>query len=69
MTVRLAFFTIILAVILLNCSILALENDFDLKLLVEVTRHGQRAPEKIFDLSLNPEDNFQVPHNLTHAGA
>ena len=37
--------------------------------MVEVTRHGQRAPEKIFDYALNPEDNFTVPHNLTQVGA
>lgn len=40
-----------------------------LRLLVEVTRHGQRAPEKIFDLTVDPDDNFKVPHNLTRAGA
>jgi len=37
--------------------------------MVEVTRHGQRAPEKIFNLTLDPEANFKVPHNLTMAGA
>ena len=34
-----------------------------------MTRHGQRAPEKIFDLALNPDDNFKIPHNLTQVGA
>ena len=40
-----------------------------MQLLVEVTRHGQRAPEKIFDLTVDPDENFKVPHNLTHTGA
>ena len=37
--------------------------------MLEVTRHGQRAPEKIYNLAAHPEDNFSVPHNLTHTGA
>ena len=32
--------------------------NFKLDLLVEVTRHGQRAPEKIFDLAKFPDQNF-----------
>ena len=36
---------------------------------MEVTRHGQRAPEKIFDYAQNPDENFKVPHNLTQVGA
>lgn len=42
---------------------------FELKLVLEVTRHGQRAPEKIYDLAADPEQNFKSPHNLTDAGA
>ncbi len=34
-----------------------------------MTRHGQRAPEKIFDLTLDPDENFKKPHELTRVGA
>jgi len=34
------------------------EEQIELKLVLEVTRHGQRAPEKIFNLTVNPEENF-----------
>lgn len=45
--------------------------DYQLKLVLEVTRHGQRAPSdsQIFDLAANPDENFQVPLNLTMTGA
>ena len=54
---------------LLATTVFSSDDIFDLKLIVEVTRHGQRAPEKIFDLALNPDENFKVPHNLTKVGA
>lgn len=44
-------------------------GEFELKLLVEVTRHGQRAPEHIFDFTVDPDDNFAAPHILTEKGA
>lgn len=37
--------------------------------MLEVTRHGQRAPEKIFDLAADPKENFKTPHNLSYIGA
>ena len=40
-----------------------------LRLVVEVCRHGERAPKKIFPLAENPEENFEVPYNLTMTGA
>lgn len=47
------------------------ENDANMKLLmsVEVARHGERASKIIYDFTVNPEDNFQVPYNLTQTGA
>ncbi len=39
------------------------------KLLVEVCRHGAREPEVIYPFTLKPEDNFQVPFDLTRTGA
>ena len=44
-------------------------NDYKLQLVLEVTRHGQRAPGEIYDLAANPEENFSVPMNLTMTGA
>jgi hypothetical protein len=35
----------------------------EILLVVEISRHGARAPKKIYDLTL--EDNFEVPYNLT----
>ena len=40
-----------------------------LLLSVEVARHGERAPHYIYDLALDPEENFTVPMNLTATGA
>ena len=41
----------------------------EILLVVEVVRHGQRAPEKIFPFAKNPDENFKIPHNLTMTGA
>jgi len=41
----------------------------DYKLIIEVVRHGARAPSIIYDLALDPEDNFQIPMELTQLGA
>ena len=40
-----------------------------LRLVVEVCRHGERAPKEIFPIAENPEDNFEIPYNLTMTGA
>ena len=40
-----------------------------LLLSVEVSRHGERQPGYIYDLALNPEENFTTPFNLTETGA
>lgn len=34
----------------------------------EVARHGARAPENIYNLTKNPEDNFKVPYALCPNG-
>jgi hypothetical protein len=39
------------------------------KLLVEVSRHGARAPKHIYDLAFNKKNNFQTPYSLTAIGA
>ena len=59
----------LLSLCTLIASVQASLAHFELKLMLEVTRHGQRAPDKIFDLAANPEDNFKKPMNLTHTGA
>ena len=55
------------------CSATSLLDSADprMKLLlsVEVARHGERAPGKIFDFAANPEENFTIPYNLTFTGA
>ena len=47
------------------------EDDENMKLLmsVEVARHGERASKYIYDFTVDPEDNFTVPYNLTMTGA
>lgn len=44
-------------------------KNLELRLAVEVTRHGERAPHYIFDFTEDPADNFQVAYNLTETGA
>ena len=40
------------------------------RLLVEICRHGAKASKTIYPLTINdPADNFQVPFNLSQAGA
>ncbi len=40
------------------------------RLLVEICRHGAKASKNIYPLTINdPADNFQVPFNLSQAGA
>jgi len=41
----------------------------NVKLLVEVSRHGARAPKHIYDLAFNKEKNFKTPMSLTEIGA
>ena len=40
-----------------------------LLLSVEVSRHGERQPGYMYDLALNPEEEFKLPFNLTETGA
>ena len=35
-------------------------DEMKLLLSVEVSRHGERAPSKIFDFTVDPAANFQV---------
>ena len=42
---------------------------FDYKFVLEVARHGARAPSIIYDLAEDPSKNFQVPMELTELGA
>ena len=44
-------------------------ENLSLRLAVEVTRHGERAPHYIYDFTADPADNFQVAYNLTETGA
>ena len=37
--------------------------------MLEVARHGARAPSVIYDLAEDPSKNFQVPMELTELGA
>jgi hypothetical protein len=38
-------------------------------LVLEVARHGARAPSVIYDLALDSAENFQEPLELTQLGA
>ena len=40
-----------------------------LKLLIEVTRHGERAPKTLFPLAKDPKNDFKIPYELTQFGA
>lgn len=40
-------------------------SDAKLLLTVEVARHGERAPNYIYDFAADPSENFSVPMNLT----
>ena len=40
----------------------------ELLLVVEVSRHGARTPGKIFNFTINPEDNFVGEKFLTRVG-
>ena len=42
---------------------------FDYKFVLEVARHGARAPSIIYDLAEDPAQNFQTPLELTSLGA
>ena len=42
---------------------------FDYKFVLEVARHGARAPTVIYDLAEDPSKNFKVPMELTELGA
>ena len=42
---------------------------FDYKFVLEVARHGARAPSIIYDLAEDPAQNFQTPLELTLLGA
>jgi hypothetical protein len=44
-------------------------EDKTIKLLVEISRHGARAPKKIYNFTADPADNFVTPYNLTETGA
>lgn len=35
---------------------------------MEVSRHGARAPGKIYNYTLDPNDNFKIPDELTEKG-
>ncbi len=75
MSLRSAFFAT--AVTVLTTSIFAIKNrpkeddvdeNLELLLTVEISRHCERAPHHIYDLAANPEDNFTVPYNCTDVG-
>ena len=36
---------------------------------MEISRHGYRSAGYIFPLTVDPEENFTVPYNLTMTGA
>ncbi len=42
---------------------------FDYQFILEVGRHGARAPTFIYDLAVDPSQNFQVPLELSQLGA
>jgi hypothetical protein len=39
------------------------------KLLVEFSRHGARASSKIYNFTVDPDDNFKIKKELTSTGA
>lgn len=51
-------------------SILAKSNKYkeELLLVLEVSRHGARSSKKIYDFTVNPEDNFKNKSELTNVG-
>jgi hypothetical protein len=36
---------------------------------VEVSRHGERASKKVYPWAADPNDNFEVPYELSYTGA
>lgn len=44
------------------------DENLELLMTVEISRHCEREPHYIFDLAANPEDNFTVPMNCTDVG-
>ena len=55
--------------ILLSIGLSSQNTGESLKLVVEVCRHGERAPHTIYPLAENPDDNFETPMELTMTGA
>ena len=70
MTIKSYFFQVTMLVggIAKQMTELAKETE-TLRLVVEVCRHGERASKQIFPLAENPDDNFDIPYNLTMTGA
>ena len=42
---------------------------FDYRFVLEVARHGARAPSDLFDLAADPSKDFKVAMELTELGA
>ena len=58
---------LIAALVIIPFTLLA--EDPSMKLVIELTRHGERASGDIFPLAETEADNFKVPEKLQKTGA
>ena len=60
--------TICAVYLALTTLINAKKKEDELQLVIEISRHGARAPGKIFPFAKNPEHNYHRPSQLTYLG-